>query len=73
MMGGEISMGMLDALSAEDRVEVKFTDFYSLMKEATKAELLENAIRCDVPHRHIREMMSGKKEINPDANSMAHI
>lgn len=30
-------MGMADMFSAEDRVDVKFSDFYRLMKEAAKA------------------------------------
>lgn len=55
-------MGLADAFSAEDRVSVKFSDFYRLMKGATKAELMMNAVNCDVPHRYIRETMTGKKE-----------
>lgn len=54
-------MGIVDAFSAEDRVQVKFSEFYELMKEATKAELIMNAVNCDVPHRFIRETMTGKK------------
>lgn len=55
-------MGLADAFAKEDRVEIKFTDFYRLVKEGTKSELLMNAVNCDVPHRHIREMATGKKE-----------
>lgn len=56
-------MGFVDVISAEDRVDVKFSDFYKLMRESAKAELLMNAVDCDVPHRFIRETMTGKKEI----------
>lgn len=55
-------MGLADAFAAEDRVSVKFSDFYNLMKEATKAELMMNAVNCNVPHRFIRETMTGKSE-----------
>lgn len=55
-------MGMADMLSAEDRVQVKFSDFYRLVKESTKSELMTNAVTCDVPHRFIRETMTGNAE-----------
>lgn len=55
-------MGFVDAISAEDRVEVKFSDFYNLVKAATKAELMMNAVSCNVPHRFIRETMTGNSE-----------
>lgn len=48
--------------TAEDRVSVKFSDFYNIMKEATKGELMTNAVNADVPHVHIRGMLTGKKE-----------
>lgn len=62
-------MGFMDAISSEDRVGVKFTDFYRMMREAAKAELMMNAINCDVPHLCIREMMTGKKESIPAEKS----
>ena len=55
-------MGLVDTFSAEDRVDVKFSDFYALMKKAATAELVMNAVNCDVPHRFIRETMTGKSE-----------
>lgn len=55
-------MGLIDAFEKEDRVEVKFTTFYSMMKECTKAEMLMNAVNCNVPHKYIREMATGKNE-----------
>lgn len=56
-------MGLADAFSAEDRVQVKFSDFYEPMKEASKAELMKNAVICGVPHQFIRETMTGKSEV----------
>ena len=55
-------MGLADTFGAEDRVQVKFSDFYKLMKQATQYEIAMNAVGCDVPHRYIRECMTGVKE-----------
>ena len=55
-------MGLVDTFGREDRVEVTFSNFYKLMREASKAELVMNAVNCNVPHRYIREMASGKSE-----------
>lgn len=55
-------MGLVDAFGAEERVQVKFSDFYKLMKQAAQYEVAMNAVGCDVPHRYIREMMTGKSE-----------
>lgn len=58
-------MGLIDAISAEDRIEVKFSDFYNLIKGCTMRDLLLNGIKCDVPHVYLREMASGDKEPEP--------
>ena len=55
-------MGLLDAINKEDRIEVTFSTFYRLVRESAKCELVVNAVGCDVPHRYIREMCSGKSE-----------
>lgn len=46
-------MGIVDAFSREDRVEVKFSNFYGLMKQAAQYEIAMNAVNCDVPHAYI--------------------
>ena len=51
--GKEETMGMADMFSKEDRVTVTFTDFYKLMKEAAKCELLMNAVNCDLHPMYI--------------------
>ena len=53
---------ILDAFAKEDRVEVTFSDFYRLMRESTKAEIVMNAVNCNVPYKYIREMVTGKSE-----------
>ena len=55
-------MGIMDAFKEEDRTQMTFSAFYRRMKEVTKGELLMNAVNCDVPHRYIREMATGKSE-----------
>ena len=55
-------MGILDAINSEDRIQVKFSDFYAMMKGCTQRDQMMNSIKCDVPHRYIREMMTGKSE-----------
>lgn len=54
-------MGLADAFSAEDRVEVKFSDFYNLMKGCTQRYLLMNAVKTKIPHEYIESMMTGKE------------
>lgn len=58
-------MNLVDAFTKEDRTEVKFSQFFALVKQAAQYETLMNAVNCDVPHRFIRETMTGKKETAP--------
>lgn len=58
-------MSLVDVLGKEDRTEVKFSEFFALVKQAAQYETLMNAVNCDVPHRFIRETMTGKKETAP--------
>ena len=53
-------MGLADAFSAEDRVNVKFSDFYSLIKGCTQREMLMNALTTKVPYDYIIATMTGK-------------
>ena len=55
-------MGLADAFNAEDRVNVKFSDFYKLVQQAGKYENVMNGVKCNVPYRYIREMVSGVSE-----------
>lgn len=59
-------MSLVDAFTKEDRTEVKFSQFFALVKQAAQYETVMNAVNCDVPHRFIRETMSGKKEEVPE-------
>lgn len=55
-------MGLLDGFTSDGTVEMKYKEFYTLMKEAAKAEIMMNAVKCNVPHEYIRESMTGKQE-----------
>ena len=55
-------MGLADAFGAEDRVQVKFSDFYELVRGCTQRDQILKDINCNVPHRYIREMVTGKSE-----------
>lgn len=59
-------MSLVDAFTKEDRTEVKFSQFFALVKQAAQYETVMNAVNCDVPHRFIRETMTGKKEEVPE-------
>ena len=59
-------MGFIDGITAEDRVQVKFSDFQNLVRGTVKAELMVNAIKCEVPYNHIIEMITGKSNLLSD-------
>ena len=59
-------MSLVDAFAKEDRTEVKFSQFFALVKQAAQYETVMNAVNCDVPHWFIRETMTGKKEEVPE-------
>lgn len=46
-------MGLADTFGKEDRVEVKFSDFYEMVKGCTQAEMMANGLRKKIPHAHI--------------------
>lgn len=52
-------MGLADVFSREDRVEVTFSDFFNIVKQAAQKENLMNGVNCNVPYEYIREMVTG--------------
>lgn len=52
-------MTLADAFGSEDRVPVKFSEFYDLMKGCAERELLTNAVKARVPHECIEGMLTG--------------
>lgn len=55
-------MGLIDTFSAEDRVGVKFSDFYNLVKGCTERDMLLNGVRTETPHKHILQIMTGERQ-----------
>ena len=54
-------MGFLDNFTSDTPVEVKQTDYYRMVREAAKAELIENAVNAGVPNPYIKAMITGKQ------------
>lgn len=63
-------MGIVDMFSSEDRVQVKFSDFYNLVKEASKAELLLNGVKNGVDHASMYTMTTGRA--HPECKVHSH-
>lgn len=59
-------MGLMDAFTADARVEFKVGELYDILRVAASNEktaaFLKNAVECEVPYNYIREMITGKKE-----------
>ena len=55
-------MGLVDSFAAEDRVEVKYSDFYKLVRAEAERALLENAVFAGVPREQILKMLSGQND-----------
>lgn len=44
-------MGLVDAFAAEDRVSIKYSDFYRLVKEAAYSEVIKEIALAEAnPH-----------------------
>ena len=55
-------MGLVDVFGSEDRVQVKFSDFYEMVKGCTQAEMMMNGLKKKVPHDHILSVVDGTFE-----------
>lgn len=53
-------MGLMDTISAEDRINIKFSDFYNLVKNTTRAEFMMNGIKNEIDHDSIYKIVTGK-------------
>lgn len=52
-------MGIMDAFSREDRVEVTVSQLYELVKEAGRADLFRNGVKNKIPYAHILCVLDG--------------
>ena len=53
-------MGLMDTINPEIRVELKFSDLYTLVKNSTRTELMMNGIKNKIDHDSIHTMMTGE-------------
>ena len=50
-------MGLVDAFTKEDRVEVKYSDFYALVRAGAERDIIANGIKNKIPHKYIAQMI----------------
>ena len=50
-------MGFMDNFTSDSPVTVKQPDYYGMVKEAAKAELITNAVNAEVPGYYIQAMI----------------
>lgn len=53
-------MGMMDAFNPEDRLQVTYSNFYSLVKQSVRTDLLMNGIKNKLDYDAIYTMMTGE-------------
>ena len=53
-------MGMIDAFNPEDRLQVTYSNFYSLVKQSVRTDLLMNGIKNKLDYDAIYTMMTGE-------------
>lgn len=61
-------MGILDAFAAEERVDVKFSTFYELVRGCAEREFITNGLKYKIPHAHILAMLGELPEPDVTAN-----
>lgn len=59
-------MGFMDNFTTDTPVTVKQPDYYAMVKQAAKAELIENAVNANVPNAYIKAMLTGEAPAEGD-------
>lgn len=59
-------MGFMDNFTTDTPVTVKQPDYYAMVKQAAKAELIENAVNANVPNAYIKAMLTGEAQAEDD-------
>jgi len=62
------NMGIVDAFTAEARVELKVNELMNLMKYTAKAEVIYNGVKANVPHKYLRACINGNEEKEVEDN-----
>ena len=54
---------LMNLFTPDEKMELNYTEFAKLMKEAAKAELLTNAEKAEVPPFYVNAMLTGQKVV----------
>jgi molyBdopterin-guanine dinucleotide biosynthesis protein b related protein len=57
-------MGLIDVFKEEETANLRLSTLYELLKQSAQKELIINGINCDVPHKYLREIITGNSESN---------
>lgn len=57
-------MGLMDVFKEEETANLRLSTLYELLKQSAQKELIINGINCDVPHKYLREIITGNLELN---------
>ena len=52
---------LMNLFTPDEKMELNYTEFAKLVKEAAKAELLTNATKAEVPPFYVNAMLTGQK------------
>ena len=57
-------MGLMDVFKEEETANLRLSTLYELLKQSAQKELIINGINCDVPHKYLKEIITGNSESN---------
>lgn len=57
-------MGLMDVFKEEETANLRLSTLYELLKQSAQKELIINGVNCDVPHKYLREIITGNSESN---------
>ena len=63
------NMGLVDAFSKEDRVEITISQFHDLMKETEKTELILNGLEAEVSPKDLVSIFAPERKSNIELNA----
>ncbi len=61
-------MGIIDAFTADARVELKVNELMNIMRDVGKADVIYNGVKANVPHKYLRACINGNEEKEAEDN-----
>jgi hypothetical protein len=61
-------MGIIDAFTADARVELKVNELMNIMRDVGKADVIYNGVKANVPHKYLRACINGNEEKEVEDN-----